>query len=205
MSKENKSTCGNHTYIFFIKYANFWRFPRRHHRIFTADLHATGQLEDSGRRAQKDEKMSRETVHSRSCATFFRHSAVRSLPAVLLREVSNQDDDGPEMYNTRTKQMCCLYKAIGFFLTVYCSTRWRRGLLKLVMLNSLCYHIALRQYYHLLYGEKWLCAAHSTVQNNQIRVGERCWGSSFRWVKLSRLNKRLFIYIKNISHMDFNS
>ena len=32
--------------------------------------------------------MSRETVHSRSCETFFRHSAVLSLPAVILRKVS---------------------------------------------------------------------------------------------------------------------
>ena len=32
-------------------------------------------------------KKSRETVHSRSCATVFRHSAVLSLPAVLLRKV----------------------------------------------------------------------------------------------------------------------
>ena len=38
---------------------------------------------------KNDAKMSRETVHSRSCATFFRHSAVLSLPAVLLRKVPN--------------------------------------------------------------------------------------------------------------------
>ena len=31
--------------------------------------------------------MSRETLHFRSCAIFFRHSAVLSLPAVLLRKV----------------------------------------------------------------------------------------------------------------------
>ena len=47
--------------------------------------YATGRLEDSGR--QNDEKMWRETVHSQSYATFFRHSAVLSLPAVLLRKV----------------------------------------------------------------------------------------------------------------------
>ena len=35
-----------------------------------------------------DEKMSGENVHSRSCATFFLHSDVVSLPAVLLRKVS---------------------------------------------------------------------------------------------------------------------
>ena len=39
-------------------------------------------LEDSG--PQNDEKMLRETVHSQSYATYFRHSAVLSLPAVLL-------------------------------------------------------------------------------------------------------------------------
>ena len=33
--------------------------------------------------------MSRETVHSRSCATIFRHSAFLSLPAVPLRKVPN--------------------------------------------------------------------------------------------------------------------
>ena len=47
---------------------------------------ATGRLEDSGR--QNDEKISGETVHSQSYATFFRHSAVLSLPAVLLLKVS---------------------------------------------------------------------------------------------------------------------
>ena len=41
-----------------------------------------GPLEDSG--PQNDEKMLRETVHSQSYATYFRHSAVLSLPAVLL-------------------------------------------------------------------------------------------------------------------------
>ena len=49
--------------------------------------YATGRLEDSGR--QNDAKMSRKTVHSRSWVTFFRHSAVLSLPAVLLRKVPN--------------------------------------------------------------------------------------------------------------------
>ena len=42
--------------------------------------YVTGRLEDSGR--QNDQKMSRETVHSQSYATFFRHSAV------LLRKLS---------------------------------------------------------------------------------------------------------------------
>ena len=32
--------------------------------------------------------MLHETVHSRSCATLFRHSTVLSLPALLLRKVS---------------------------------------------------------------------------------------------------------------------
>ena len=49
--------------------------------------YATGRLKDSGRK--NDEKMPRETVNSRSCATFFPHSSVLSLPAVLLRKVSN--------------------------------------------------------------------------------------------------------------------
>ena len=53
----------------------------RHERPY-----ATERLEDSGR--QKDEKMLRETMHSRSCAAFFCHSAVMRLPAVLLRKVS---------------------------------------------------------------------------------------------------------------------
>ena len=47
--------------------------------------YATGRLEDSGH--QNDEKMSRETVHSRSCVTFFRYSAVLRLPADLFRKV----------------------------------------------------------------------------------------------------------------------
>ena len=54
--------------------------------------YATGRLEDSGR--QSDEKMSRETVHSQSYATFFRHSAVLSLSAVLLRQLPSSNDDG---------------------------------------------------------------------------------------------------------------
>ena len=33
-------------------------------------------------------KVLRKTVHSQSCATFFRRSVVLSLPAVLLRKVS---------------------------------------------------------------------------------------------------------------------
>ena len=47
--------------------------------------YATGRLEDSGHK--NDEKMSRETVHSRSCVTFFRYSAVPRLPADLFRKV----------------------------------------------------------------------------------------------------------------------
>ena len=46
----------------------------------------TGRLEDSGR--QNDEKMSRKIGNAESRATFFRHSAVRSLRALLLRKVS---------------------------------------------------------------------------------------------------------------------
>jgi len=53
---------------------------------FIRDRYATRRLEDSGR--QNDEINWRETMHSRSCATFFRHSAVLSLEAVLLRKVS---------------------------------------------------------------------------------------------------------------------
>ena len=50
--------------------------------------YVTGRLEDSGR--QNGEKMSRETVHFQSYATFFRHSAV------LLRKLAIRDDDGFE-------------------------------------------------------------------------------------------------------------
>ena len=46
---------------------------------------AAGRLEDSGR--QNDEKLWRETVHSQSYAASFRHSAVLSPPAVLLRKL----------------------------------------------------------------------------------------------------------------------
>ena len=49
--------------------------------------YATGRLEDSGR--QNDEKMSRKIGNAQSRATFFRHSAVLSLPAVLLRKLPN--------------------------------------------------------------------------------------------------------------------
>ena len=48
--------------------------------------YATGELEDSGQ--ENDEKMSRKTVHPRSCARVFRHSVVLSLPAVLLLKLS---------------------------------------------------------------------------------------------------------------------
>ena len=49
------------------------------------ELTPTGPLKDSGR--QNDEKMWREAVHSQSYATFFRHSDVLSVPAVLLRKL----------------------------------------------------------------------------------------------------------------------
>ena len=55
------------------------------HTFFCWRPYATGRLEDSGH--QNDEKMSRETVHSRSCVTFFRYSAVLRLPADLFRKV----------------------------------------------------------------------------------------------------------------------
>ena len=47
--------------------------------------YATGRLEHSGR--ENDENLWRETVHSQSYATFFRHSAVLSLLAILLRKL----------------------------------------------------------------------------------------------------------------------
>ena len=46
-------------------------------------------MEDSGR--QNDEKMSRKIGNAQSRATFFRHSAVLSLPAVLLRKLATRD------------------------------------------------------------------------------------------------------------------
>ena len=48
----------------------------------------TGRLEVSGR--WNNEKMSRKTGNVQSHVTFFRHSDVLSLPAVLLRKVSNK-------------------------------------------------------------------------------------------------------------------
>ena len=75
----------------------------RHERPY-----ATGRLEDSGR--QSDEKMLRETMHSRSCATFFCHSAVLGLPAVLLRKVSivactkNQEHRGRLPFTRKTRK-----------------------------------------------------------------------------------------------------
>ena len=51
--------------------------------------YATGRLEDSGR--QNDENMSRKIGNAQSRATFFRHSAVLSLPAVLLRKLVVRD------------------------------------------------------------------------------------------------------------------
>ena len=47
--------------------------------------YATGRLEDSGR--QNDEKISRKTGNAQSRETFFRHSAVLTLPAVQLRKI----------------------------------------------------------------------------------------------------------------------
>ena len=52
-----------------------------------SELTQQGRLEDSGR--QNDEKMSRKIGNAQSRATFFRHSAVLSLPAVLLRKLAN--------------------------------------------------------------------------------------------------------------------
>ena len=55
-------------------------------RIMTLNkqrLYAIGRLEESGR--QNDEKMSCKTGNAEYHATFFRHSAVSSLPAVMLR------------------------------------------------------------------------------------------------------------------------
>ena len=49
---------------------------------------ATGRLEDSGR--HNDEKMSRKIGDVQSLTTFFRHSAVLSVPAVLLRKLPNK-------------------------------------------------------------------------------------------------------------------
>ena len=50
-------------------------------------VYKAGRLEDSGRQ-KSDEKLWRETVHSQSYATFFRHSADLSIQAVLLRKLS---------------------------------------------------------------------------------------------------------------------
>ena len=47
--------------------------------------YATGRLEDS--EWQNDEKMSRKIGNAHSHATFFRHSAILSLPVVLLRKL----------------------------------------------------------------------------------------------------------------------
>ena len=46
-----------------------------------------GRLEDSGR--QNNERKSRKIGNAQSRATFFRHSAVVSLPGVLLRKLPN--------------------------------------------------------------------------------------------------------------------
>ena len=48
----------------------------------TFEKRAPGRLEDSGR--QNDEKLWRKTVHSQSYSSFFRHSAVLSVPVILL-------------------------------------------------------------------------------------------------------------------------
>ena len=60
--------------------------PLRGRPILLFETLRTGRLEDS--RRQNDEKMSRKIGNAESRATFFRHSAVRSLPALLLRKVS---------------------------------------------------------------------------------------------------------------------
>ena len=57
------------------------------HRPFNVIRELT-QLD--GLRLGMTKKCGGETVHSRSCATFFPHSAVLSLTAVLLREVPNR-------------------------------------------------------------------------------------------------------------------
>ena len=49
--------------------------------------YATGWLVDSGR--QNDEKMSCKIGNAQSRATFFRHSAVLNLPAVLMPKLPN--------------------------------------------------------------------------------------------------------------------
>ena len=67
--------------------------------IWRYGAYATGQLERSGRR--NDEIMSRKIGNAQSRATFFGHSTVLSLPAVLLRKVctlgslnKQNNDDG---------------------------------------------------------------------------------------------------------------
>ena len=50
-------------------------------------IYATGKPKDSGQ--QNDKKMSCKNGNAQSCATFFGHSTILSLPAVLLRKVSN--------------------------------------------------------------------------------------------------------------------
>ena len=52
-------------------------------------IYATGKPEDSGQ--QNDEKMARNNGNAQSCAKFFGHSTILSLPAVLLHKVSNDD------------------------------------------------------------------------------------------------------------------
>ena len=47
-------------------------------------------------------RMSRKTWNAQSRATFFRHSAVLSLTAVLLRKLPNDDDGGHTPINKLT-------------------------------------------------------------------------------------------------------
>ena len=65
--------------------------------------YTNGRLADSGR--QNDDKMSRKLGNAQSRITFFHHSAVLSLPAVLLRKLPNSSHD-PSIPTVRISKCC---------------------------------------------------------------------------------------------------
>ena len=99
---------------------------------------ATERLEDSGR--QNDGKMSRKTGNAQSRATFFRHSAVLSLPAVLLRKV-------PVIYKCHPKREI-REDVINFFCI---PSNWSLSLFKVIQFCFRCWtEFLVVQYYNFV-------------------------------------------------------
>ena len=95
--------------------------PLRGRPILLFETLRTGRLEDSGR--QNDEKMSRKIGNAGSRATFFRHSAVRSFPALLLRKVSVHSYDYRANWTPLSPITIIHYSTIASFYHIWSRER----------------------------------------------------------------------------------